>query len=49
MKAVRRILAVIALLGIAVKGVLSFLSWANKQESHDSIWEEEEEELEESF
>ncbi len=48
MKAVRRIFAVVALLGIALRGVLSFLSWADKQESYDAIWDEQEE-LEEAF
>jgi hypothetical protein len=48
MKILRRSSAIIALVAIAIKGALSFLSWAEKQDAHDSIWAEEEE-LEEAF
>lgn len=48
MRAVRRVSAIVALMALAFKGGLSFLSWMNKQDAHDSIWAEEEE-LEEAF
>jgi hypothetical protein len=48
MKVFRRIIAIVAILGLAIKGVLSFLSWVEKQDSNDSLWDEEEE-LEEAF
>jgi hypothetical protein len=44
LKAFRRIVAVIALIAVAVKGVFSFLSWVEKQDdSAASIWSDEEE------
>jgi hypothetical protein len=48
MKAVRRIIALITLLTVAVRGIISFLSWFEKQEEVESVWTEEDE-FEESF
>ena len=48
MRAFRRVSAVVALMALALKGGLSFLSWMDRQDAHDSIWAEEEE-LEEAF
>lgn len=48
MKFVRRIFAVITLLAVAMKGVLSFLSWVEKQEDDETMWVESEE-FEEAF
>jgi hypothetical protein len=47
-KIFRRIVAVVALLAIAVKGALSFLSWLSKQDEGENLWAEDEE-FEESF
>jgi Tfp pilus assembly protein PilO len=47
-KAIRRIAAVIALLVVAVRGALSFLSWVEKQDEVQEVWTEDEE-LEEAF
>ncbi|MBU6353235.1 MAG: hypothetical protein KJS67_04255 [Actinomycetales bacterium] len=51
MKLVRRLAALIALLALALKGALSFLSWAAKQDETESVWadESEEDEMEEAF
>ncbi|MEY3149664.1 MAG: hypothetical protein ACO3H7_01175 [Candidatus Nanopelagicaceae bacterium] len=51
-KALRRITAFVALLAVAFKGVLSFLSWVEKQDEAQAVWnddEDREEELEEAF
>lgn len=51
-KAVRRLTAFVALLAVAFKGVLSFLSWVEKQDEAQAVWnddEDREEELEEAF
>ena len=48
MKIVRRLLGLFALVALAFKGAISFLSWADKQDSHESVWAEEEE-FEEAF
>ncbi|MEY5018476.1 MAG: hypothetical protein RJB54_394 [Actinomycetota bacterium] len=51
-KAMRRITAFVALLAVAFKGVLSFLSWVEKQDEAQAVWnddEDREEELEEAF
>ncbi len=43
-KALKRVLALFALLAVTVKGVFSFLSWVEKQDDLDaSIWIDEEE------
>lgn len=43
-KAIRRLLALVAVAAVAIKGVFSFLSWVEKQEDLDgNIWSEEEE------
>lgn len=47
-KAFRRVTALVALLIVAAKGALSFLSWVEKQDEGQSVWSEDEE-LEESF
>ena len=47
-KAFRRITALITLLVVAIKGVLTFLSWVDKQDSVESVWADDEE-LEEAF
>lgn len=47
-KVIRRVIALFALAAVAIKGVFSFLSWVEKQDDlQDSIWIEDEEELEE--
>lgn len=43
MKFVRRILAIFTLLAVAMKGVLSFLSWVERQEDDETLWVESEE------
>lgn len=43
MKALRRIIAFATLLTVAVRGIVSFLSWFEKQEEVGSVWAEEEE------
>lgn len=48
MKFLRRILAFVALLAVAVRGILSFLSWFEKQDEVGSVWVDEEE-FEEAF
>jgi hypothetical protein len=47
-KAIRRIAAVVALMVVAVRGALSFLSWVEKQDEVQEVWTEDEE-LEEAF
>jgi hypothetical protein len=47
-KAIRRIAAVVALMVVAVRGALSFLSWVEKQDEVQEVWAEDEE-LEEAF
>jgi hypothetical protein len=43
-KAIRRLLALVAVVAVAIKGVFSFLSWVEKQEDLDgNIWSEDEE------
>jgi nitrate reductase NapE component len=44
LKALRRVIALFALVAVAVKGVFSFLSWVEKQDDLDaSVWIDEEE------
>lgn len=43
MKIIRRVLALVGLAALALKGAISFLSWADKQDSEESVWAEEEE------
>jgi hypothetical protein len=47
-KAIRRIAAVVALMVVAARGALSFLSWVEKQDEVQEVWTEDEE-LEEAF
>ena len=47
-KAIRRITALVALIAVAIKGDLSFLSWVEKQEDVEAVWSEDED-LEEAF
>ncbi len=47
-KAIRRIAAVVALMVVAARGALSFLSWVEKQDEVQEVWAEDEE-LEEAF
>jgi hypothetical protein len=47
-KAIRRITALVTLLVVAFRGVLTFLSWVNKQDEVESVWAEDEE-REEAF
>lgn len=47
MKLLRRIFALIALLAVAIRGILSFLSWFEQQEVA-SVWVDDEE-FEEAF
>ena len=47
-KAIRRITALVALIVVAAKGALSFLSWIEKQEDVEAVWSEDED-LEEAF
>ena len=42
-KAIRRIAALTTLLIVAIKGVLTFLSWVEKQEDVETIWADDEE------
>lgn len=42
-KAIRRIAALATLLVIALKGVLTFLSWVEKQEEVETVWADDEE------
>ena len=43
-KLFRRIVALLAVAAVAIKGVFSFLSWVEKQEELDgNIWSEDEE------
>ena len=46
MKLIRRILALIAILAVAIRGILSFLTWFEKQEEID--WSNDED-LEEAI
>ncbi|MBU6163845.1 MAG: hypothetical protein RL730_690 [Actinomycetota bacterium] len=46
MKLIRRILALIAILAVAIRGILSFLTWFEKQEEID--WSDDED-LEEAI
>ena len=48
MKAIRRLIALATLLTVAIRGIVSFLSWFEKQEEVGAVWAEEEE-LEETF
>jgi hypothetical protein len=51
-KALRRLTAFVTLLVVAFKGVLSFLSWVEKQDESQAVWnddEDREEDLEEAF
>jgi hypothetical protein len=48
LKLIRRITALVTLLVVALKGVLTFLSWVEKQDEVDSVWADDEE-LEEAF
>jgi hypothetical protein len=45
---IRLITALVTLLVVALKGVLTFLSWVEKQDEVDSVWADDEE-LEEAF
>jgi hypothetical protein len=47
-KAIRRITALVTLLVVAIRGVLTFLSWVDKQDEVESVWAEDEE-REEAF
>ena len=47
-KAIRRVTALVALIVVAAKGALSFLSWIEKQEEVEAVWSEDED-LEEAF
>lgn len=47
-KAISRITALVALILVALKGALSFLSWVEKQEDVQAVWSEDED-LEEAF
>jgi hypothetical protein len=47
-KAIRRVTALVALIVVAAKGALSFLSWIEKQEDVEAVWSEDED-LEEAF
>jgi hypothetical protein len=47
-KAIRRITALVTLLVVAFRGVLTFLSWVDKQDDVESVWTEDEE-REEAF
>ena len=42
-KAIRRIAALATLLVVALKGVLTFLSWVEKQEEVETVWAVDEE------
>jgi len=47
-KTIRRITALITLVVVALRGVLSFLSWVDKQDEVESVWVDDEE-REEAF
>jgi len=47
-KAISRITPLVALILVAIKGALSFLSWVEKQEDVEAVWSEDED-LEEAF
>ncbi len=47
-KAIRCITALVTLLVVAFRGVLTFLSWVDKQDEVESVWAEDEE-REEAF
>jgi hypothetical protein len=47
-KVIRRITALVALIVVAIKGALSFLSWVEKQEDVEAVWSEDDD-LEEAF
>jgi hypothetical protein len=47
-KTIRRITALITLVVVALRGVLSFLSWVDKQGEVESVWADDEE-REEAF
>ena len=47
-KAIRRITALVTLIVVAFRGVLTFLSWVDKQDDVESVWAEDEE-REEAF
>jgi hypothetical protein len=47
-KAIRRITALVALIVVAIKGALSFLSCVEKQEDVEAVWSEDDD-LEEAF
>jgi len=46
MKAIRRVIALATLLTVAVRGIVSFLNWFEKQEEVGAVWAEEEEQEE---
>jgi hypothetical protein len=46
MKVIRRLIALIALVAVAIRGILSFLTWFEKQEEID--WSDDED-LEEAI
>lgn len=48
MKLIRRVFALITLITVAIRGIISFLNWFEKQESIESV-DIDEEELEEAF
>lgn len=43
MKIFRRLFTLIAFFALALKGILSFLSWFEKQEEVSTVWSEDEE------
>jgi hypothetical protein len=43
MKIIRRIFTLVALIAVATKGILSFLSWFEKQEEVSTVWTDDEE------
>jgi hypothetical protein len=43
MKLLRRLFTFVALLAVAIKGILSFLSWFEKQEEVSTVWADDEE------
>jgi len=47
-KAISRITALVALMVVAIRGALSFMSWVEKQEDVEAVWSEDED-LEEVF
>ena len=48
MKTIRRLFAVVTLITVAVRGIVSFLSWFEKQDEVGSVWADDEE-FEEAF